>query len=101
MNSACAGGATGAGKFSPSRKRSDTAFHEPRGGASEMKIVAELLARLEDTIQVVKDQLTGMDGEQLDALVQLLAPKSSIGSAEMVLTIMPFREIEARNRAEA
>lgn len=50
-------------------------------------------------MQVVKDQLTGMDGEQLDAIVQLFAPKSSIGSAEMVLTILALREIEARDRA--
>lgn len=76
-------------------------FREPRGGVSEMKIVAELLGRLERAMQVVKDQLAGMDGEQLDALVQLLAPTSSVGSAEMVLTILAFREIEARNRPEA
>jgi hypothetical protein len=66
-----------------------------------MKIVAELLGRLDVAMQVVKDQLKEMDGEQLDALVQSLAPKSSIGSAEMVLTILAFREIEARNRARA
>ncbi|MBN9549756.1 MAG: hypothetical protein J0H31_12990 [Alphaproteobacteria bacterium] len=64
-----------------------------------MKIVAESLGRLEGAMQVVKDQLTGMDAEQLDALLGLLAPKSSIGSAEMVLAILAFREIEARDRA--
>lgn len=101
MSSACAGGAAAAGEFLPSRKRSGTAFREPRGKASKMKIFAELLGRLEGTMQVVKDQLTEMDGEQLDALVQSLGPKSSIGSAEMVLTVLAFREIEARNRARA
>ncbi|MDX8442687.1 hypothetical protein [Mesorhizobium australafricanum] len=65
-----------------------------------MKIVAELLARLDDTMRTVKGQLAEMDAEQLKRLVSLLAPRPSIGSAEMVLTILAFREIEARNRAE-
>ena len=64
-----------------------------------MKIVEELLNKLDDTMGTVKGRLAEMDAGQLDALVQLLAPKSSIGSAEMVLTIMAFREIEARDRA--
>ena len=66
-----------------------------------MKIVEELLNKLDDTMRTVKGRLAEMDAGQLDALVQSLAPKSSIGSAEMVLTILAFREIEARNRAEA
>ncbi|KUM23183.1 hypothetical protein AU467_09485 [Mesorhizobium loti] len=62
-----------------------------------MKIVAELLSRLDETMRAVKGRLAEMDGEQLDALLTLLAPKPSIGSAEMVLTILALREIEARN----
>lgn len=65
-----------------------------------MKIVAELLGSLDGPIRGVKGQLAGMDGEQLDALVALLAPTPSIGSAEMVLTMLALREVEARNRAE-
>ncbi|WFP64551.1 hypothetical protein [Mesorhizobium sp. WSM4904] len=65
-----------------------------------MKIVAELLTRLDDTMRVVKGQLAEMDGEQLDALVALLTPRPPIGSAEMVLTIPALRETEARNRAK-
>jgi hypothetical protein len=40
-----------------------------------------------------------MDTERLNALVRLLAPRPSVGSAEMVLTILALREIEARNQA--
>ena len=64
-----------------------------------MKIVAELLTQLDETMRTVKGHLTEMDAEQLDALIRLLAPRPSIGSAEMVLTILAFREIEARSRA--
>ena len=63
-----------------------------------MKIVAELLTRLDDTMRAVKGHLAEMDTEQLDALVSLLGPRPSIGSAEMVLTILALREFEARNR---
>ncbi|RUU14311.1 hypothetical protein EOD23_01315 [Mesorhizobium sp. USDA-HM6] len=65
-----------------------------------MKIVAELLTRLDDTMWDVKGQLAEMDGEQLAALVTLLAPRSSIGNAEMVLTILALRAFEVRNRAK-
>ncbi len=64
-----------------------------------MKIAAELLTRLDDTMRIVKGQLAEMDAEQLNALVSLLAPRPSIGSAEMVLTMLALREIEARGRA--
>ncbi|WP_217573013.1 hypothetical protein [Mesorhizobium sp. GbtcB19] len=65
-----------------------------------MKIVAELLTRLDDSMRAVKGQLAEMDTEQLDALIRLLAPRPSIASAEMVLTILAFREIEARDRTK-
>jgi hypothetical protein len=65
-----------------------------------MEIVAELLTRLDDTMRVVKGQLAEMDAEQLNALICVLAPRPSIGSVEMVLTILAFREVEARNRAK-
>lgn len=64
-----------------------------------MDIVGELLTELDDTMRTVKGRLAEMDAEQLDALARVLAPRSSIGSAEMVLTILAFREIEARDRA--
>jgi len=66
-----------------------------------MKIVAELLTTLDDAMRTVKDRLAEMDAEQLNALVSLLAPKPSIGSAEMVLTMLALREIEARDRPKA
>lgn len=65
-----------------------------------MKIAAELLIRLDETMRTVKGHLAEMDAEQLDALISLLAPRPSIGSAEMVLTILAFREIEARSRVK-
>lgn len=64
-----------------------------------MKIVEELLNKLDDAMRTVKGRLAEMDSEQLDALSRMLAPRSSIGGAEMVLTILAFREIEARDRA--
>lgn len=66
-----------------------------------MKIVAELLTALDETMRTVKGHLAEMDTEQLNALVGLLAPRPSIGSAEMVLTILALREIEARNPAKS
>ena len=65
-----------------------------------MKIVAELLTTLDETMRTVKADLAEMDAEQLNALIRLLAPRPSIGSAEMVLTMLAFREIEARDRAK-
>ncbi|MDX8533622.1 hypothetical protein RFM41_20890 [Mesorhizobium sp. VK25A] len=64
-----------------------------------MTIVVELLAKLDETMRTVKGHLAEMDTEQLNALVGLLAPRPSIGSAEMVLTMLAFREIEARDGA--
>lgn len=66
-----------------------------------MKIAAELLTGLDDTVRTVKGQLAEMEAEQLNALLSLLAPRSSIGSAEMVLTMLALREVEARGRARA
>ncbi|MBZ9991504.1 hypothetical protein LB572_30885 [Mesorhizobium sp. BH1-1-5] len=66
-----------------------------------MTIVAELLTKLDEAMRTVKGHLAEMDAEQLNALLRLLAPRPSIGSAEMVLTILAFREIEARNRAKS
>ncbi|WP_181181749.1 hypothetical protein [Mesorhizobium sp. B3-1-6] len=40
-----------------------------------------------------------MEAGQLDAFVSLLAPRPSIGSAEMVLTTLALREIEVRDQA--
>lgn len=71
------------------------------GKASDMTIVAELLTKLDEAMRTVKGHLAEMDAEQLNALLRLLAPRPSIGSAEMVLTILAFREIEARNRAKS
>jgi hypothetical protein len=69
------------------------------GKASDMTIVAELPTKLDETMRTVKGHLAEMDAEQLNALIRLLAPRPSVGSAEMVLTILALREIEARNQA--
>ncbi|UCI27345.1 hypothetical protein [Mesorhizobium sp. B2-8-5] len=64
-----------------------------------MKIGAELLTRLDDTMRTVKAQLAEMEAGHADALVSLLAPRPSIGSPEMVLTTLALREIEVRDQA--
>lgn len=64
-----------------------------------MTATAELLAKLDDTIQGIKEHLATMDRSSLDVIASQLRPKSPAGSAEMMLVILIYREIEIRNTA--
>ena len=63
-----------------------------------MQITAGLLAALGDSIEAVKAHLSTMDEYQLEGLLASLPSKSAAGSAEMVMLIHLYREIEGRKR---
>ncbi|WP_201412091.1 hypothetical protein [Mesorhizobium sp. J8] len=66
------------------------------GKASNNEDRCGLFTRLEETMRTVKAQLAEMGAMQLHAPLSLLAPELSIGSAEMILTILALRERRSR-----
>ncbi|MET2832119.1 hypothetical protein [Mesorhizobium shangrilense] len=58
---------------------------------------AELLAALGDCIEAIKLHLATMDDAQLEKLLDPMPKKSAPGSAEMVMLVMLYRELESRN----
>ena len=63
-----------------------------------MQTAAGLLAALGDSIEAIKAHLASMDEEQLEALLASMPSKSVAGSAEMVMFIHLYREIETGKR---
>ena len=64
-----------------------------------MKSTETLLARLEEVVKETKQHLGTLSGVRLNALAaELQTARSAAGSAEMVLLIHVYREIDARDR---
>lgn len=62
-----------------------------------MQIVAvELMAKLRDTIDAIEEHLSCMDCVNLQALEARLPKSVSTGSAEMVMLLLIYREMDAR-----
>ncbi|MCZ8548600.1 hypothetical protein OOJ09_30950 [Mesorhizobium qingshengii] len=59
---------------------------------------AELLAELGNCIKSIQAHLATMDDAQLEDLLASLPSKSTAGSAEMVMLIHLYRDIENRKR---
>ena len=63
-----------------------------------MQTAAGLLAALGDTIEAIKAHLATMDEDKLEAHLAVMPSKSIAGSAEMVMLIHLYREIQTRRR---
>ena len=61
-----------------------------------MQAAAGLLAALGDSIEAIKSHLANMNRAELYALLAVLPSRSSAGSAEMVMRVLVYREIERR-----
>ncbi|MER9298789.1 hypothetical protein NKI38_20195 [Mesorhizobium sp. M0621] len=61
-----------------------------------MQTAAGLLAALGDSIEVLKAHLATMDEDKLEALLAVMPSKSIVGSAEMVMLIHLYRELQTR-----
>lgn len=59
-------------------------------------VAAELMARLRDAIEAISDHLSGMDSVNLHALEKKLPRNTLPGSAEMVMLLLVFREMDSR-----
>lgn len=65
-----------------------------------MQTAAGLLAALGDSIEAIRKHLATMDRAELQALLTVLPSRSPVGSAEMVMRILVYREIEKRDANE-
>ncbi|MGO4642551.1 hypothetical protein AB4Z43_29435 [Mesorhizobium sp. 2RAF45] len=63
-----------------------------------MQTAAGLLAALGDSIEAIKAHLATMDEDKLEALLGVMPSKSIAGSAEMVMLIHLYRELQNRQR---
>jgi len=64
-----------------------------------MQVVAvELMARLRDNIEAIRDHLSGLDDLSLAALEKRLPKNSPAGSAEVVMLALLYRELEKRKK---
>ncbi|WP_192180661.1 hypothetical protein [Mesorhizobium amorphae] len=61
-----------------------------------MQIAAGLLAALGDSLEALEGHLATMDESELEMLLASMPSKSAAGSAEMVMCVLLYREIEAR-----
>jgi hypothetical protein len=57
---------------------------------------AKLLTALGDCIEAIEAYLTTAEQSTLDSLLTVLPARSPAGSAAMVMTILAYREIDAR-----
>lgn len=73
-----------------SKKKANVTDQKP------MQAAAGLLAAFGDSIEVIKSHLATMGRSELDALLAVLPSRSPAGSAEMVMRILVYREIEKR-----
>ena len=63
-----------------------------------MNTAAGLLAALGDSIEAIQAHLATMDEDKLETLLATMPSKSIAGSAEMVMLIHLYGEIERRKR---
>lgn len=63
------------------------------------KDTAELLSALGECIEALRSHLADLNGARLEALLETMPSISAAGSAEMVLTMILYREIQSRDRA--
>jgi len=64
-----------------------------------MHIVAvELVAKLRDAIEAIKDHLTDLNDLKLQALEAKLPRNAPAGSPEMVMGVLIYREMEKRKQ---
>ena len=61
-----------------------------------MQDAAKLLTALGDCIEAIEAFLATADRSTLDSLLGVLPAKSPAGSAPMVMTILVYREMDAR-----
>jgi hypothetical protein len=61
-----------------------------------VQIAARLLAALGDSIEALEGHLATMDESELEMLLASMPSKSAAGSSEMVMCVLLYREIEAR-----
>jgi hypothetical protein len=66
------------------------------GLQKQMQKAAGLLAILGDAIEAMKSYLATIDQQVLEDLLGALPSRSPAGSAEMVMRILVYREIEMR-----
>ena len=63
-----------------------------------MQRSAGLLANLGDSIEAVADHIATIETRQLHQLLKSLPSRSEVASAEMVMAILVYREIELRRQ---
>ncbi|TIV61886.1 hypothetical protein [Mesorhizobium sp.] len=62
-----------------------------------MQVVAvELVAKLGDAIEAIRDHLSGMDCVKLQALENRLPKNAQPGSAEMVMLLLVYEEMKRK-----
>ncbi|TPM35623.1 hypothetical protein [Mesorhizobium sp. B2-3-4] len=62
-----------------------------------MQEAAKLLTALGDCIDAIEAYLAAAQRSTLDSLLAVLPAKSPAGSATMVMTILVYRELDARS----
>lgn len=65
-----------------------------------MQKAAALLAELGDSVEAVKAHLSTLDRGMLESLVDVLPTTLAAGSAEMVMLVLLYREIQTRRSEE-
>ncbi|WP_214477515.1 hypothetical protein [Mesorhizobium sp. dw_380] len=63
-----------------------------------MQTAAGLLSALDDSIEAIKAHLATIDEGKLEALLACMPSRSTAGSAEMVMLIHLYRQIQTRQR---
>jgi hypothetical protein len=61
-------------------------------------VALELMARLGDRIDAIRDHLSKLDDIDLKALEKRLPRDAPAGTAAMVMLVLVYREIERRKR---
>lgn len=61
-----------------------------------MQKAAALLAELGDSVEAVRVHLSTLDRGKLEGLVDILPTTLAAGSAEMVMLVLLYREIQTR-----
>jgi hypothetical protein len=61
-----------------------------------LQTTARLISTLAANIEVMKDHIAAMDDLTLDSLTSFLPPTAPPGSAEMVMTLLVYREMKDR-----
>ena len=61
-------------------------------------VAVELMARLGDTIEAIRDHLSKLHEFDLQALEKRLPRNAPAGSAEMVMLMLVYREMDQRRQ---